>query len=128
MTTACKPIRNTITLAELTAMQKKRSKYGSRKTEYGGEMYDSAAEARRAAELDVLVKCGDIFGWQRQKPYVIAVNEVYICTYIVDFWVAGKDGKWWLEDVKGFATPVYKLKAKLFRACYPQIDFREIAA
>jgi hypothetical protein len=128
MTTASKPIRNTITLAELTAMQKKRSKYGSRKTEYDGNMYDSMAEAKRAMELDVLLKCGKIARYVRQFPYAITVNGIYICTYIVDFRVEERiEGPWWIEDVKGMATPVYKLKAKLFRACYPQIDFREIA-
>ncbi len=126
MTTATK--RHTITLAELTAMNRKPSKYGSRKTEYSGITFDSAAEAKRAAELDVLVKCGEIFGWQRQRPYVIVVNEIYICTYFVDFWVAGKDGKWWLEEVKGHETPEYKLKMKLFRALYPQIDIRVLKA
>lgn len=118
----------TVTVAELIQAQKRKSKYGSRKSEYNGEMYDSAAEAHRAAELDVLKMCGKILGWRRQVPYVITVNGIYICTYIVDFRVTGNDSKFWVEDVKGYATPVYRLKKKLFAACYPQIDFREIAA
>ena len=124
------PRRSVLTPAEVLAlsMPQKRSKYNARKTGYSGQIYDSAAEARRAAELDVLVKCGEIFGWERQKPYVIAVNDVYICTYIADFWVCDGKGGIWLEDVKGMATPVYKLKKKLFAACYPTLELREIAA
>lgn len=127
--TAAKPKSpSTMTLAELISTQKRRSKYGSRKTEYKGDKYDSLAEARRAAELDVLVKGGKISGWERQVPYVITVNGVYICTYLVDFRVTENDSKAWVEDVKGYATPVYRLKKKLFAACYPHIDFREMRA
>ncbi len=114
----------TITIPELILTQKRRNKYGSKKTEYAGAMYDSKAEAQRAAELDVLMKCGEIAGWERQVPYVIVVNGVYVCTYIVDFRVTESGVKFWAEDVKGFSTPVFRLKEKLFRACYPNVDLR----
>lgn len=100
-----------------------RNKYGARKTVYGGRTYHSAAEAKQAAELDILLKAKKIKYWQPQASRPIYVNGEYICTLLVDFYVALEDGEYWLET-KGRETPVSKLKRKLLMACYPGIDYR----
>ena len=43
----------------------RQAKYRNRKTLYRGVLYDSAAEAARAAQLDLLVKAGKIHCWER---------------------------------------------------------------
>jgi hypothetical protein len=45
------------------------------------------------------------------------VNGVLVCTYVGDFdyW---ENGEYIVEDVKGFLTPVFKLKRKLVKALH----------
>ena len=108
----------------MTAAIPRRSKYGSKIVTYDGVKYHSAAEARRAMELDILIKCKKIQRWERQIPFAIEINGVHVCRVVVDFRVYPLAGMWWLEEVKGHETPVYKLKRKLFAACYPNLDYR----
>ena len=91
----------------------KRSKYGNIRTEYRGRVYDSKAEARRAAELDALVPA-EIVAWFPQVTFNLAGGIRYRC----DFLVILPDGTWRAEDCKGFQTQVWKIKQKLFREKY----------
>jgi len=121
--------RATITPAEFAALSKRKGhKYGARKTEYRGMVFDSAAEAKQAQELDIRKKAGDIMDWERQVPFPIRVNDVYICTLIFDFRVIETAKRWHLLEVKGMETPVYKLKLKLFRACWPGVALHVVKA
>jgi hypothetical protein len=47
----------------------------------------------------------------------VEVQGKLICTYVADFKYL-ENGKEVVEDVKGFKTPVYKLKKKLVEAIY----------
>ena len=103
------------------------NKFHARKTEIGGIVFDSAAEARRWQELTLMQKTGDITDLQRQVVYKLVVNGQLICKYIADFqykMVYEVDGikrpgkAWFVEDVKGVRTPVYRLKKKLLAALY----------
>lgn len=97
------------------------SKYRAKKTEYNGEIYDSKAEARFAATLELMKKAkGDakMVAIQRQYVFQIELNGKKICKYIADFACTFADGRQLFYDVKGFATPVYKLKKKLVEAQY----------
>lgn len=94
---------------------------------YKGVVYDSKAEMLRAFELDALKAAGKIKGWERQVEFRLVVERALICKFIVDFRVF--DGhSYWLEEVKGWPTPEYKLKLKLFKALYQNIDYRIIKA
>ena len=96
---------------------KKGSKYGNIKTEYNGVLYDSKAEARRAIELDVLLKAGDIENLRRQVPYPLMVNDKKIGTYKADFvYFDKRKQKEVVEDVKGMVTAVFKIKQKILEA------------
>ena len=44
------------------------NKYGAKKTEYRGVVYDSKWEAQKAYELDMLQRAGKITDLQRQVP------------------------------------------------------------
>ena len=77
-------------------------------TEYRGVTYASKAEANRAAELDVLIRAGQVAWWLRQVPIDIGEPRVDK-PYRVDFLVCeiGKRGydEVHAEDVTGFMTP-----------------------
>lgn len=90
---------------------------------------------------------GEIFDFKIQVPYALDVNGQTICTHIVDFFVervvvvdnfkAKKNGLkneaigdglsqlhfFEIHEVKGFATDVWRIKLKLFKACYPDIKY-----
>lgn len=101
------------------------SKYNNRKTFYSGRTYDSKKEAKRAAELDILVRVGEITSWFPQPVFRITHNGVEICKYIADFKVVYPDGRVEYEDVKGVKTDIYRLKKKLVKAFY-SIDIIEL--
>lgn len=100
----------------------KKSKYGNKKTEYKGIVYDSRKEARYAQSLEILQTANDpkekVVNIERQVKYSIDINGIHICNYILDFKVAYADGRIEYIDVKGMRTSVYILKAKLMKAIY----------
>lgn len=91
------------------------SKYRSVKTEVNGHIFDSAKEAGRYAELLLLQRGGQIGRLQRQVRYPLRVNGILVTTYVADF-VYMEDGRFVIEDAKGYRTPVYRLKKKLMAA------------
>ena len=102
------------------------SKYRNIKTEVDGIVFDSKAEARRYMELRLLEKANEISDLRLQYPFECTINEKKICTYRADFDYYEGD-QWVIEDVKGFATPVFRLKKKLVEALHG-IEIREIRA
>ncbi len=94
---------------------KKASKYRAVKTFGGGIVFDSRKEARRYEILRLFQGRGVIRDLECQVRYPLEVNGVQVCVYVADF-VYCQDGKKIVEDVKGYRTKEYKLKAKLFAA------------
>ena len=88
-----------------------KSKYGNKKTELDGVTYDSKKEARRAAELNLMLKKGEIVTLARQVRFRLTKG----IEYVADFVYTTKDGIQIIEDVKGMKTDVYKLKKKLMK-------------
>ncbi len=88
------------------------SKYGAKKTEIDGYVFDSKAEAGRYSYLLLLEKAGEISDLSLQPVFPLIVNEKYIGKYIADFQYKDQDGNRVVEDVKGMATPVFRLKKK----------------
>jgi hypothetical protein len=101
-------------------------KYRNRKTVYDGETYDSGMEAKRAMELDLLQRAGEIQGYQRQYSFPLEVNGKTVAVYKADFMVAEKNGPSVVEEVKGMWTDYARLKWRLFDACYPSVPKRII--
>jgi len=107
------------------------SKYGNRKTKVYGIVFDSAAEAQRYLVLRDMEDSGEISDLVLQPTFEILPQfsnrgqHFKAVKYIADFQYV-KAGVIVVEDVKGVSTAVFRLKAKMFRHRYPEIDFRVI--
>ena len=96
-----------------------KSKYHSRKTVVDGITFDSAKEARRYRELQLMEKAGVISGLTRQQAFTLIPAQRIggkvverAVKYVADFCYYQK-GEYVVEDVKGFRTREYKLKRKM---------------
>lgn len=110
------------------------NKYGAKKTEYKGIVYDSKWEANRAYELDMLERSGRISNLQRQVRFILLdgyINnrgeKIRPISYVADFVYIVKCGATVVEDTKSPATKTeaYRIKKKLFEHKYPDILFVE---
>lgn len=101
------------------------TKYHSNKTKCAaGHIHDSKKEAARCNELTMLEKSGKIKNLRQQVRFELIPPTKYTdmpneraCVYIADF-VYFKDGVMFVEDTKGFKTPEYIIKRKLFKQKY----------
>jgi hypothetical protein len=96
------------------------SKYGNRRITVDGNSFASKREAARYGELRLLQGIGEIENLTLQPRFPLKVNGKLVCTYVADF-LYGKTGdatSLVVEDVKGYRTEVYKIKAKLFEALH----------
>ena len=111
----------------------RRNKYGNKRTEIDGIVFDSKKEARRWLELKAMRDAGEIYNLERQRVFDLRVIDQLICRYVSDFcyWKICGDNKrlheFVVEDVKCNATktPVYRIKAKLMKALF-EIEIVEV--
>lgn len=113
------------------------NKYGNKKVEYQGEVFDSKRECYRYMDLKLLESCGAISDLRRQVVYELIPAQrekstrVYkkgrkkgqpiegkiiekAVTYVADFvYIDNATGKTIVEDCKGFYTKEYILKRKM---------------
>ncbi|MGG7074345.1 DUF1064 domain-containing protein [Campylobacter sp. 9BO] len=91
-----------------------KTKYNAKKT----NGYDSKKEAKRAKELELLLKQGLIKDLQKQVRFKLQPSfkaqgkTVRSIDYIADF-VYTIDGEKIIEDVKGYKTKEYLIKRKM---------------
>lgn len=105
---------------------KPKPKYGAKRVEVDGIKFHSKKEATRYQHLRLLERAGEIAQLKLQPRFKLEVLGMPICTYIADFrYLPVGQEKETVEDVKGYRTPEYLLKAKLFRVLYPQFVFIE---
>lgn len=97
------------------------SKYHARKTTVDGITFDSKKEAKRWCELKLMERSGVIRDLQRQVRFELVPafdaggRHYRATTYVADFvYYDVEAGRTVYEDVKGYRTDVYRLKAKLF--------------
>lgn len=109
-------------------------KYGNKKVTQDGIFFDSKKEARRYAELKMLLKAGEITELEMQKPFELIPAQFESfprygkngkrltdgkhcieksCVYKADFVYKNKAGETVVEDVKGLRTKDYIVKRKL---------------
>ena len=104
------------------------SKYQNIQTRIGDKVYDSRKEARRAMELRLMERAGEIEGLEEQKRYMLLPAQdgekpVY---YVADFrYVDNRTGEVVVEDVKGVRTKEYILKRKMMLFFF-NIKVREV--
>lgn len=58
------------------------TKYHNKKTFYNGILYDSRAEAKKAQDLDLMIKAGEIDFWLRQVPFKLPGDTVYRLDFV----------------------------------------------
>lgn len=101
------------------------AKYHSKKAKCNqGHIHDSKKEAARCDELTMLEKSGEIKSLRQQVRFELIPPAKYTdmpneraCVYIADFAYL-KDDIMFVEDTKGFKTPEYIIKRKLFKQKY----------
>ena len=86
-------------------------KYGNKKIDVDGILFDSKKEAARYCELKLLQRAGVISDLQLQKEYELIPTQRIdgkvverACKYKADF-AYMKDGQQVVEDVKGYRDP-----------------------
>jgi hypothetical protein len=100
------------------------NKYGAKRTEFNGRHYDSKHEAGIAGELELLRRAGEVVKINPQQTYnLYGKNGNRICTHRPDFTVTFKDGHLEVWEAKGYPTPTWQLKLKLFEDNYPEIIY-----
>ena len=89
-----------------------RRKFGNKPT----NGFASGREAKRAFELQLLERAGEITDLNLQVPFEVipACPPERAAVYVADF-TYRKNGALVVEDAKGMKTPVYVLKRKLMR-------------
>jgi len=90
----------------------RRNKYNAQGCRYNGRWYHSRAERGYAELLDLFIKTGSVKSWRPQ----VSVNLPGGIKWKVDFEVTDSCGNTYMVEVKGMATPEYKLKLELYRA------------
>lgn len=111
----------------------RKNKFGNRRVEIDGFVFDSLAESRRYGELKLMEAARLITDLRVHPPYVVldaftdeegGVQKEIV--YEADFDYL-EDGKRIVEDVKGgkaTQTAAFRIKRKLFLARYPEYELR----
>lgn len=114
-----------ISVKEYRQRVTKKHKYHAKPTVVDGVRFDSKAEARRYRELLLLQRAGEVEDILLQPRFELLPKEKgpdgktrRAVHYVADFLVSYPDGREEVEDVKGFVTPVYRLKKRMFEHKY----------
>lgn len=94
------------------------NKYRNKRTEIDGIAFPSKKEARRYAELKILLKAKKILHLELQPEYEFPIkyDSGRHIKYRADFrYIDCESAKVIIEDVKGMKTPVYKIKKAMMR-------------
>ena len=103
---------------------------GTRRKVLDGIEFRSTLEADVYALLKSWERLGAISGLELQPRFLLqakmrregkAIRQI---EYVADFRFQ-RGGQTVVIDAKGFRTDVYRIKAKMFRALYPQLVFQE---
>lgn len=117
-------------IADLEA-EKAANKYGAKRTSCAhGHSHASKREAKRCAELHLLLRAGEIDALVYEPQYWFEINGVQVkhekgrrVGYKPDFGYLEK-GQVVVEDVKGMVTEAAQLRMTMFRALFPEIELR----
>jgi len=106
----------------------RRHKYNAQRTEVDGITFDSKKEATEYQTLKLLDSVGAIADLQLQPAFELQAayvdnngKKVKAIIYKADF-AYTQEGRRIVVDVKGMQTPVFKLKSKLFRERFPELQ------
>ncbi len=95
---------------------KKKNKFGAIKVQYKGLNFDSKIERDYYILLEFRLKKNKIKKIELHKRIDLMVNGQLICFIKPDFTIVNNDDSISYHDTKGVVTPLFKLKAKLFKS------------
>jgi hypothetical protein len=90
----------------------KRSKYGAKRVNCDGILFDSKREARYYEGLKARVAAGEIKRFHRQVSFDLEGGVIYRC----DFLVIHNDDRIEYVDAKGVRTKEFNMKRRMVRA------------
>ena len=90
-------------------------KFHARPTEFEGHRYASKKEAQYAQELGLRKRAGEVLFWLEQVLFRLPGSTIHRVDFM-EFWT---DGTVHFVEVKGFDTPMGKMKRKMVEAEYP---------
>lgn len=87
--------------------------------------HDSRSEARDCDKLHLMKMDPNegILNIYKEKVWHLHVNGVKVCEHKPDFTLELKGGKFKVVESKGFATAIWALKRKMFKAEYPDVEY-----
>jgi len=105
---------------------KKKNKYGSKKIEVDGYMFDSKKEAKMYEQLRDMQKVGMIKDLELQPEFLLQKkfrnfdgDKIREIKYYADFMFFDcEQDRWRVVDCKGYKTKVFRIKRKLFDFIY----------
>lgn len=106
-------------------MNFKRSKYGNKKIIVNGIKFDSKKEAAYYLKLKLMESSNAITELKLQVVFRFEFENKTLFKYIADFTYCDAQGRRHVVDVKGFRTPIYRLKKKLVEA-FHKIKIEEV--
>jgi hypothetical protein len=105
------------------------SKYGAIGVWDGPLYFPSKMEHKRYCELKLMLAGGIIKDLEIHPSYNVIINGRKCCRVELDFKYYDNEKKCVInEDVKGFDTPISKLKRKLVQASYPEMIVNVLTA
>jgi len=110
-------------------MKFRKNKYNNKRLTIEGVTFDSKREYTRWCTLQLLERSGEIQDLQRQVKFDLIPTlkhngeTLRKITYSADFTYTEKGIKI-IEDSKGFATDVFKLKLRMMLIKYHEYEFR----
>ena len=90
-------------------------KFRAKPSDEDGIRFASKKERSYYCGLKLRQKCGEVLFFLRQVPFHLPGNVRFVVDFI-EFW---SDGTVHFIDVKGFDTPLGKMKRKQVEAIYP---------
>lgn len=97
----------------------KPSKFRNIQTERNGEKFDSKLEANRFDDLKLMERAGEIRDLRAHVSFPLMVGDDLIGAYEADaVYVEAATGRKVVEDSKGVRTPLFRWKARHFKAQY----------
>jgi Protein of unknown function (DUF1064) len=114
-------------------VRRRPAKYGNRRTSADNVIFASVREAKAYENLKVLQQMGVIRDLKLQPRFELQApmvtpwgRKLRRIEYVGDFsYVEGSTGISVVVDSKGFRPALYRVKAKIFQAKFPQYRFEE---
>ena len=91
-----------------------------------GHIHHSRGEAGYCDVLAILKRGRKIKGYEIQKKFELTAHGKHITNHYPDFLVTELDGSIRVDEYKGFATEIWRIKMKMFKAQYPEIPYNVI--